>query len=118
MRHADRNHPPKRAFFSLNPQARPGDLLCAALFCRLPLKSRPCKGVGMSTAKLAALSTADLIYEKARRLPDELQLEALHYVDGLLARQAETKERPGWPRFSAQQLARQFSPADAIYDQE
>ena len=64
------------------------------------------------------MSTAELILEKARRLPDELQQEALHYVDSLLARQAELNERDNWSRFSAQQLAAQYSPADAIYDQD
>ena len=67
-------------------------------------------GVGMSTA--------ELILEKMRRLPDELHQEALQYVDSLLARQAEVKERRDWLRFSAEQLASQYSPADAIYDQD
>jgi hypothetical protein len=40
----------------------------------------------------------------------------LQYVDSLLARQAETKESRDWSRFSAQQLAHQYSPADAIYN--
>jgi len=64
------------------------------------------------------MSTAELILEKARKLPDELQQEALQYVDALLARQAELNERQNWSRFSAQQLAAQYSPADAIYDQD
>ena len=64
------------------------------------------------------MSTAELILEKARKLPDELQQEALHYVDSLLARQAELNERHNWSRFAAQQLAAQYSPADAIYDQD
>ncbi len=63
------------------------------------------------------MSTAELILEKARQLPDELQQEALHYVDSLLARQTETKENRDWSRFSAQQLANQYSPADAICDE-
>jgi hypothetical protein len=64
------------------------------------------------------MSTAELILEKARRLPDDLQQEALHYVDSLLARQTETQENRDWSRFSANQLATQFSDADAIYDQD
>ncbi len=64
------------------------------------------------------MSTAELILEKARRLPDELQQDALQYMDSLLARQAETTESRDWSRFSAQQLANQYSPADAIYDQD
>ena len=81
-----------------------------AAVCRLPAQRRRCYGVDMSTA--------ELILEKARRLPDELQQEALHYVDSLLARQTQTKESRDWSRFSAEQLARQYSPADAIYDQD
>ena len=64
------------------------------------------------------MSTAELILEKTRKLPDELQQDALHYVDSLVARQAELNERQNWSRFSAQQLAAQYSPADAIYDQD
>ena len=64
------------------------------------------------------MSTAELILEKARKLPDELQQEALQYVDSLLARQVELNERQNWSRFSAQQLAAQYAPADAIYDQD
>lgn len=64
------------------------------------------------------MSTAELILEKARQLPEELQRKALHYVDSLLAQQGETKERRDWSRFSAEQLANQYSPADAIYDQD
>ena len=64
------------------------------------------------------MSTAELILEKARKLPEELQQETLHYVDSLLARQAGLNERHNWSRFSAQQLAAQYSPADAIYDQD
>jgi hypothetical protein len=64
------------------------------------------------------MSTAELILEKTSKLPDELQQEALHYVDSLLARQAENTERRNWSRFSAEQLAAQYSPADAIYDHD
>ena len=64
------------------------------------------------------MSTAELILEKTRKLPDELQQDALRYVDSLVARQAERNERQNWSRFSAQQLAAQYSPADAIYDQD
>jgi hypothetical protein len=64
------------------------------------------------------MSTAEMILEKTRRLPDELQQEALHYVGSLLARQAPATERRDWSLFSAQQLANQYSPADAIYDQD
>ena len=64
------------------------------------------------------MSTAELILEKARKLPDDLQQEALHYVDSLLARQAELNKRRNWSRFSARQCAALYSAADAIYDQD
>jgi hypothetical protein len=62
------------------------------------------------------MSTAELILEKASKLPDELQQKALQYVDSLLAQQMELKESQNWSRFSAQQLAAQYAPADGIYD--
>ena len=64
------------------------------------------------------MSTAELLLEKTRKLPDELQQEALRYVDSLLAQQTEKTERNHWSRFSAEQLAAQYSPADAVYDQD
>ena len=64
------------------------------------------------------MSTAELLLEKASKLPDELQREALRYVDSLLARQAENAEHGSWSRFSAEQLAAQYTSADAIYDQD
>jgi hypothetical protein len=64
------------------------------------------------------MSTAEMLLEKASKLPDELQQEALRYVDSLLARQAEKADHHDWSRFSAEQLAAQYSPADAIYDQD
>ena len=64
------------------------------------------------------MSTAELILEKASRLPDELQQEALQFVDSLLARQTATKESRDWSLFSARDLARQYSTNDAIYDQD
>jgi hypothetical protein len=64
------------------------------------------------------MSTAELILEKARWLPDELQQEALHFVDGLLARQGDRQECRDWSRFSAEQLASQCTAADAAYDED
>jgi hypothetical protein len=64
------------------------------------------------------MSTAEMILEKSRQLPDELQREALQYVDTLLARQGELHDRQLCSRFSAEQLAQQYSPADAIYDED
>lgn len=64
------------------------------------------------------MSTAELIFEKVRTLPAELQQEALCYVDSLLARRIENSENRTWSRFSAEQLAAQYAPEDAIYDQD
>jgi hypothetical protein len=64
------------------------------------------------------MSTAELVFEKTRALPDKLQEEALHFVDSLLTRQSEGAERRNWSRFSAEQLAAQYAPGDAIYDQD
>jgi hypothetical protein len=62
------------------------------------------------------MSTADLIYEKAKTLPGRLQTEALHYVDFLLSRPEAKSEDADWASFAASQLEKQYAPEDAIYD--
>jgi len=64
------------------------------------------------------MDTVELIRERSSALPADLQEEALRYVDYLLARQAGTEQDHGWAQFSASQLARQYSAADAIYDED
>ncbi len=59
-----------------------------------------------------------MLFERAKRLPEALQAEALHYVDFLLARRTAEAEDRDWSRLSTAQLARQYSPEDAIYDDE
>jgi hypothetical protein len=65
-----------------------------------------------------SMSTVELIAEKSRALPADLQQEALHYVDYLLARQIESGESAEWSKLSAEQLAAQYAPGDAIYDED
>ena len=67
---------------------------------------------------VADMSTAEMLFEKAKHLPENLQAEALHYVDFLLSRRDSEKEGKVWAQFSATQLASQYSPEDAIYDDE
>lgn len=64
------------------------------------------------------MSTADLIFQKAKVLPDPLQTEALHFVDYLLTRQEAKTEAAVWAKFSAGQLEKQYAAADSIYDQD
>ena len=64
------------------------------------------------------MSTVELIAQKSSALRRDLQEEALHFVDYLLTRQAENTEAQEWARFSAEQLADQYSSADAIYDRD
>ena len=64
------------------------------------------------------MSTAEMLFEKAKHLPENLQAEALHYVDFLLTCRAAQKEAREWSQFSTTQLAREYSPADAIYEDE
>jgi hypothetical protein len=64
------------------------------------------------------MSTAELIFEKSRTLSAELQQEALDFVEFLQARKAQASEAREWSRYSAEQLSRQYSPGDAIYDQD
>ena len=62
------------------------------------------------------MSTAEMIYEKAKALPEPLQAEALHYVDYLLAHQADSGEETAeWGRFSAQNLARAYGENEPEY---
>ena len=64
------------------------------------------------------MSTAELIFEKIRRLPENLEAEALHYVDFRLSQRQAQSVAAAWARFSATQLARQYGPEDAIYDED
>lgn len=64
------------------------------------------------------MSTAELIYEKTRHLPEDLQAEALHYVDFLLAQRQAQSEAAAWAKFSTTQVAKQYAPEDAIYDED
>jgi hypothetical protein len=62
------------------------------------------------------MSTVELIFDKARALPPELQEETLHYIDSLLAR--PTAAAREWTRFSGEQLASHYAPEDAAYDRD
>jgi hypothetical protein len=73
---------------------------------------------GLLLSMILAMSTAELIFEKSRSLPGELQQEALDFVEFLLARKDEGREARDWSRFSAEQLAGQYAPGDAIYDED
>ncbi len=64
------------------------------------------------------MSTAEKLFEKARHLPENIQAEASHHVNFLLTRRGAEKEEKEWSQFSVAQLARQYSPEDAIYDEE
>ena len=64
------------------------------------------------------MSTAEAIYEKAKALPDERQLEALHYMNFLLLQEQGKSESQQWAAFSGSQLAKQYGPEDAVYDQD
>ena len=64
------------------------------------------------------MSTADLIFKKAKALPSPLQTEALHFVDYLLTRQEAKSEAAAWAKFSAGQLENQYTTADSLYGQD
>ena len=64
------------------------------------------------------MSTVELIQRKAETLPQELQIEALHYVEFLASRQEAGIESAEWAKFSATQMEKQYAPSDAIYDQD
>lgn len=46
--------------------------------------------------KFPTMSTAEMIYEKSKTLPDSLQAEALHFVDYLARRRDAKNEAEEW----------------------
>jgi hypothetical protein len=64
------------------------------------------------------MSTAEIIFEKAKTLPDGLQSEVLHFVEFLLTRYEPDAEDKEWACFSAGELLTAYGPADAVYDEE
>jgi hypothetical protein len=64
------------------------------------------------------MSTLELIENKAKNLPDHLQIEALHYVEFLLSRLEARAESAQWAKFSGEQLEKQYATVDAIYDKD
>ena len=65
-----------------------------------------------------AVSTAELIYDRAKLPPEDLQREALHSVEFLRPRRKAGRQERSWAAVSAAQLARQYAPEDALYDRE
>ena len=70
----------------------------------------------VSLGQLETMSTAGLIYERAKGLPGPMQTEALHFVDFLLSRLEARVEDAEWAKFSTRQMEKQYCPADAIHD--
>jgi hypothetical protein len=73
------------------------------------------------SVKIASMTTAEAIYERALALPESLRREALHYLEYLLQRrdaagQRAADEEAAWTRLSAEQLASHYGPDDAVYD--
>lgn len=64
------------------------------------------------------MSTVEAIYEKAKALPDELQTEALRYVNFLHSQRQAQQEATEWARHSGGQLLKHYAPADDVYDQD
>ena len=64
------------------------------------------------------MSTAEAIFEKAKALPDERQIEALHYMNFLLSQEQAAAESAEWAAFSSAHLAKQYTAEDAVYDQD
>ena len=64
------------------------------------------------------MSTAEVIFEKSKDLPDSLQSDVLDFVEFLLARHEPEAEDKEWASFSAKQLLTAYGPADIAYDEE
>jgi hypothetical protein len=63
-------------------------------------------------------STAEAIYEKAKTLSEQRQLDALEYVNFLLSQEEARVESQEWTTFSRDQLVKQYGTRDAVYDQD
>jgi hypothetical protein len=63
------------------------------------------------------MSTAETIFEKAKALPDNRQIEALNFVNFLISQELAQSEASEWALFSGNQLSRQYCDEDAVYDQ-
>lgn len=71
--------------------------------------------------RIACMTTAEAIYERALALPESLRREALHYLEYLLQRrdaagQPAADDEAAWTRLSAEQLAAHYGPDDSVYD--
>ena len=64
------------------------------------------------------MSTAEAIFEKAKALPDDRQVEALHFLNFLLSQERAQADAAEWAAFSNSQLAKQYGPDDSIYDRD
>ena len=64
------------------------------------------------------MSTAESIFEKAKALPDNRQIEALNFVNFLMSQEFAKAESSDWASFSGNQLSRQYCDEDAIYDKD
>jgi hypothetical protein len=64
------------------------------------------------------MDTVELIKERSRALPAQLQEEALRYVTYLLTQRADAEHGREWAQFSAAQLDGHYCPADSIYDKD
>ena len=80
---------------------------------------------------IGAMNTAELIYEKARSLPNDKQDEALRFVDFLLARGSaqteaaewrkllrETQSAPGVADLTDEDIAREMAAAPTVCKKE
>lgn len=64
------------------------------------------------------MSTVEQIAERAKALPEPLQTEALHFVNYLLSIKDAKVESADWSAFASGELAKQYGPADEIYDSD
>jgi len=64
------------------------------------------------------MSTAELALERMKTLPDDLQVEALHYIDYLRQQRSINAEDRACAELGATEMSRHYAPLDAIYDEE
>ena len=101
-------------------QVQPGE--CGQFCGQLPDRSERFRSTPtLESIRIAFMTTAEAIYERALALPESLRREALHYLEYLLQRrdaagQPAADDEAAWTRLTAEQLAAHYGPDDSVYD--
>lgn len=64
------------------------------------------------------MTTADLIYDRTKCLPEPMQMAVLRFVDRISSSRGDFATDDEWLVFSEMHLANAYCEADSIYDEE